>query len=325
MKKIIITLAVAIILISMVNGAMPAKVKEIREKYEPELFAIEGVSGVSVDEANNEIIVYIEKQEISKNVPKVLEGFKVRYQVIGKIEALQTTSAIETPFMAYQTVPYSRIGSYNPVFGGISVGNPYITAGTLGLVATDSSGKTVILSNAHVLALNGQNNFLPLGTSIYQPGTYDGGNSLNTIGVLSRYIPITFNSKKSNNKADAAIATLSIPGNIGDILNQNNDGFYKIIGTDTVSKNDIVRKSGRTTGVTTGMVTDITASVKVSYGGKWAIFKDQILVTNFSKGGDSGSAVDKDGKFIGLLFAGSSTTTIVNKAGNILTPLGINV
>ncbi|VVB96911.1 Uncharacterised protein [uncultured archaeon] len=330
MKKIIIIAILAIFLISMASGANPVKVKEVREKHEPELFAIEGVSGVSVDEENNEIIVYIEKPEISKKVPKVLDGFHVRHKVIGRIEALQTISAIEAPFAAYQTLTFSRTGSYNPVFGGISVGNPYITAGTLGLVTNDGSGKPIILSNAHVLALNSQNKFLPLGTPIYQPGPYDGGNSLNKIGVLSKYIGITFNSYRANNKADAAIATLSIPGNKNEILNETNDGFYIISGTTTVSVNDIVRKSGRTTGVTTGIVTDTAASVKVSYGGKWAIFKDQIIVSNlnsikFSDGGDSGSAVDKDGKFIGLLFAGSSTTTVVNKAGNVLAPLGINV
>ncbi len=55
-------------------------------------------------------------------------------------------------------------------------------------------------------------------------------------------------------------------------------------------------------------------TVKVNYGGNWAIFRDQIVVSTsgFSAGGDSGSAVDKNGKFVGLLFAGSDTVTIVN-------------
>ena len=43
------------------------------------------------------------------------------------------------------------------------------------------------------------------------------------------------------------------------------------------------------------------------------------------RGGDSGSAVDKNGNFVGLLFAGSDVNTIVCKAQYILTPLKITV
>lgn len=324
MKKVIILLVVVILLISMVGGAAQSKVKEVREKHEPELFAIEGVSGVSVDEENNEIIVYIEKPEISNKVPKKLEGFPVRHEVIGRIEALQTTTA-PSPITISLTTTYSRTAKQRPVFGGISVGNPYITAGTLGLVTYD--GK--VLSNAHVLALDSKSNFLPIGTPTWQPGKIDGGTTYDQIGALYKYIPIIFNKIRANNYADAAISTLTVGGNQGSVLDGTNTGFYTISGTTTVTKGDTVRKSGRTTGVTTNTVIDTQASVRVSYGTKWAIFRDQILVSHvnqpFSAGGDSGSAVDKDGEFVGLLFAGSDTITVVNKGKYILGPLGISV
>ena len=76
-----------------------------------------------------------------------------------------------------------------------------------------------------------------------------------------------------------------------------------------------VKKSGRTTGLTTGTVQLLDASVQVGYGGgRTALFTNQILTTNMSKGGDSGSLlVDGEGnKAVGLLFAGSVVVTIHN-------------
>ena len=326
MKKIIIILAIVVLLISMANGAIPhndKKVKEVREKHEAELFTIEGVSGVSHDE--NEIIVYIEKPEINKKVPKVLDGISVRFEVIGRIDALQAI-AMQKPVIPEQTT-YIRTEPQRPVFGGISVGNPYITAGTLGIITDDNYA----LSNAHVLALDGNCNFIEEGTPIWQPGDYDGGTTDNKIGELIRYIDITFNSINADNYADAAISNLTVDGNPGSILDATNTGFYTIEGNTSVNKNDIVRKSGRTTGVTTGTVRDTDASVKVYYDDDiWAIFSDQIVVKGikkyrFSQPGDSGSAVDKNEEFVGLVFAGGGRYTIVCKAEHITGPLGITV
>jgi hypothetical protein len=79
-----------------------------------------------------------------------------------------------------------------------------------------------------------------------------------------------------------------------------------------------VKKSGRTTGLTSGTVQLLDASVQVGYGaGKIALFTNQILTTNMSQGGDSGSLlVDGEGKkAVGLLFAGSDQVTIHNPIG----------
>jgi len=328
MKKIIIILAIVVLLISMANGAIPPtekKVKEVREKNEAGLFDIEGVSGVSHDE--KEIIVYIEKPEISKKVPKALDGIPVRFEVIGRIDALQAI-AMKKPVISVPEI-FVRTDPQENMFGGISVGSPDTTAGTLGLVVEDPDGDDYVLSNAHILALNGMN-FLQEGTPIYQPGLYDGGSQVNEIGVLFDYIDIVFNSYTADNYADAAISTLDVDGLNGQVLNKQDNGFYTIDGTTDVSIRDKVRKSGRTTGVTTGKVIDMDASVQVYYSNEiWAVFKDQIIVrhtgTPFSQPGDSGSAVDKDGKFVGLMFAGSEYITIVCKADHITEPLGIIV
>ena len=77
---------------------------------------------------------------------------------------------------------------------------------------------------------------------------------------------------------------------------------------------DIVQKTGRTTNFTTGRVTNINGTVNVNYGGgNVAKFCRQIITTDMSAGGDSGSLVtDREEGAVGLLFAGSATRTIVN-------------
>ena len=98
--------------------------------------------------------------------------------------------------------------------------------------------------------------------------------------------------------------------------------------TATASVNMKVEKCGRTTESTKGRVSAINATVNVSYGASGvALFTGQIVVGgNFSAGGDSGSLVvvqkggDK-GNPVGLLFAGSSTTTIINPIDPVLTLL----
>jgi hypothetical protein len=93
-----------------------------------------------------------------------------------------------------------------------------------------------------------------------------------------------------------------------------------------VGVGDAVRKSGRTTGVTNSTVYDTSATVKVWYSSKWAVFYDQILVKQpFVESGDSGSPVDKDGKFVGLAFAGSSSVAVVCKAKYIVNGLGVEL
>ncbi len=323
MKNVIILLAILVLFISIASGASQPSIKEVKEKHEEELFNIDGVSGVSADEVNNEIIVYIEKPEVSRKVPKVLDGYSVKHVVVGRIKALQATTATET-FIIPMTI-YSRTSAQRPVFGGISLGNARIpnAAGTLGLVTSNN----YVLSNAHILAMDSNANFVPLGTAAWQPGGYDGGTSANTIGVLYKYIPIGFYNFFANNYADAAIATLTVSGNKESILNAANNGFYTISGSTTVSTGDTVRKSGRTSGVTTNTVNSQSASVRVYYTNyKWAIFKDQILVNQpFIRAGDSGSAVDKNNNFVGLVFAGSDTIGVVSKAKYIISGLGVTV
>ena len=74
----------------------------------------------------------------------------------------------------------------------------------------------------------------------------------------------------------------------------------------------------------------VGATVNVGYGSGVARFIDQIVVVGggFSAGGDSGSLVvtQKGGnKPVGLLFAGSANSTIINPIGPILTAFGVTI
>jgi hypothetical protein len=227
-----------------------------------------------------------------------------------------------------------------PAKSGYSVGHFKITAGTLGTCVYDilpggainppvhgtgTPPRFYILSNNHVLA---NSNLGAAGDPIIQPGQFDGGlDPADRIARLSRFIPIVF-GPAGNNLVDAAIAG----GPFHDLDREvywigHVDGWRRKSGV-TVGMN--VMKTGRTTNFTTGRVTVINATVIVGgYPGGFARFVDQIVTTNISAGGDSGSLVlTREGSrriAIGLLFAGSPVATIVNQIENVRALLRVEV
>ncbi len=328
-----LTLLLCSFIFAGVIGVQASDIKEARKRAEERLLALEGIVGVSHREDPPRIIVYIEHEKYRNVVPDEIEGFKTEVIVIGKIKALSLLQLEELVKASYTyLVPVSRTGKVRPIVGGVSLGVPEKAyggkmAGTLGLVVYGPNNDLYILSNAHVIAMNSKARFLPLGTAVLQPGTYDGGTAEDKVGELYKYIKITF-GPKGKNYADAAIAKITISDYlVGEVLDSDDQSTYTISGVTEVSVGDRVRKSGRTTGVTVSTVFDVNATVKVWYtNSKWAIFYDQILVYQpFIESGDSGSPVDKDGAFVGLVFAGSSTTAVVCKAKYIVSDLGITI
>jgi len=305
------------------NGKMP--LEKARQVLEEKLIGFPGIAGIAHLEQTGEIVVLLENEGAEDRVPAVFEGFPVRNMVTGAFKARSAAAAVAEAPAAEYAVSTDRLKPVDPLVGGVSV-SAYVAgqswAGTLGMVTYDN----MILSNAHVLALDLNNNFLPAGTPVIQPGAYDGGTYLDQVGELYDYIPITF-SRKAQNKADVAIATIDdgIAASPGEQFGES--GNFTISGTTTVTAGDTVTKSGRTTGVTTSTVYLTNASTTVDYGGgKVARFVDQIIIYQpFSGSGDSGSAVAKDGQFVGLVFAGSTSYSIVCKASHIIDGLGIAV
>lgn len=203
-----------------------------------------------------------------------------------------------------------------PVMGGFSVGHYRITAGTIATCCYDMAPfpsippRYYILSNNHVLA---NSNNARIGDPILQPGPYDGGTvPRDIVARLFRFVTIRWKTPTyiPINYVDAAIAE-------GEFHILNREIFW--IGyVQQVKSNprvgDIVEKTGRTTNFTTGKIIAINATVDVNYGqGRVARFAKQIVTSNMSAPGDSGSLVCdiKEGA-VGLLFAGSSQITVVN-------------
>jgi hypothetical protein len=216
-------------------------------------------------------------------------------------------------------------------------------------------GETFILSNNHVLA---NSNDAQIGDAILQPGPADGGTVANDrIATLEAFVPIRFqvpeppsectfatavigilnvgcevigsrtryrivSIQQQENLVDAAIAR---PVRAADVVDRIHE-IGPIAGTASATLGTPLKKSGRTTRLTTGEILQIDVTVDVQYGpGQVARFTDQLLAGAMSQGGDSGSAVLDDGdRLVGLLFAGSDTTTIINRIEHVFTALGVS-
>lgn len=211
---------------------------------------------------------------------------------------------------------------------GVSGGNVndetrrFCCSGTLGAIVTDGTTQ-YILSNNHVLARGDQ---AAAGEDVSQPGLIDFNCNVSTV------VADFTGAAALGSNVDAAVAQLR-PGLM------DGTGFIEDIGVpgSTVTTPTVglgVAKSGRTTGFTTGTVSSINTSVSVQYtkdcgGGKKFLvsYTNQVVINSstFSAGGDSGSLIVTNNSAhnpVALLFAGSSSTTIGNPIGEVLTKLG---
>jgi hypothetical protein len=260
------------------------------------------------------------------------------------------TDVVRSGVIRAQQAPTGR---FRPAPGGVSVGHVAITAGTLGCWVT-KNGQKVMLSNNHVLA---NSNDAEIGDPILQPGPFDSGSfPQDHIANLEQFVPISFEGEPSEcsfanavisvfnlgcqvinsntrykvakvqaeeNLVDAAIARPLNPADVKDeVLN-----IGPIQGSVEGELGMAIKKSGRTTGFTTGEIQQVDVTANVQYGaGQIALFTDQLLAGAMSQGGDSGSAVlDDSNRLTGLLFAGSDTTTIINRIENVFSALGISL
>lgn len=318
-------------------------VRAAKTSYEASLFARANVVGVAIGNKVIQgrqtdercIVVFVEHKrpetELRRRdiVPKEIEGVHTDVVETGRFSALNLL----------QPKPVDRTRRIRPAPGGVSIGHIRITAGTLGVVA-HRRGRAVILSNNHVLA---NANDARTGDLILQPGPADGGRVEDAIAMLSDFVPIQFNERRlgvlgrflgkalapflswagfglkrlpsgRTNLVDAAVADPIA----ADLVAPNVLGIGRVRGTVEPTIGMRVRKSGRTTGNTEGRLTAIDAVVEVDYGGKTAMFREQVVSDILSQGGDSGSLiVDEQDRGVGLLFAGSATTTLINPLGAV--------
>jgi len=219
-----------------------------------------------------------------------------------------------------EVLAVSRTSRIRPASPGVSIAHYRVTAGTFGAVVYDiTSGKPLLLSNNHVLANSstGRGINARIGDPILQPGPLDGGSSSqNVIAKLKRYIALS-----SINQVDCAVAEPLSP----DMITPYILDIGPVSGVTSATLQQQLKKSGRTTGLTSGLVQAVNVTANINYGGGRLLrFENQILTTNMSAPGDSGSLVlDLSNRAVGLLFAGSDTVTLLNPIQLVLDKLEV--
>ncbi len=327
--------------------AIPQEIQTIKRRHKKSLYAKKNVVGLGYGfrytagkRTEDKTIVVLVSQKEPKSelaakdlVPPKIDDVDVDVRYVGRVFAQK-----------------ARTDRWRPAPPGVSIGHYLITAGTLGAIVKDATtGEQLILSNNHVMA-NSNDAFT--GDSIIQPGAADGGRTpQDVIARLERFIRIEMNDSggggggnggggickiaafvagtmnvfaailgskhrlvarnmaQTGNLVDAAVARPTAASAIDDEIID----IGKIAGVTEAELGMAVRKSGRTTGTTTGTVDMLDAAIDVGYGGgKVAHFESQIVTSNMSQPGDSGSLLvhGSENKAVGLLFAGSDEVTI---------------
>ena len=300
----------------------------------------------------------ISKKDI---IPPSIDGIKTDVVEIGTIYAQgRKSKKASVEVASIQAVDPKH--KFRPAMPGCSIGVYSITAGTFSCVVK-KNGERMILSNNHILADCNQSR---IGADIYQPGPSDHGSFLSKMATLHQFVPLLFPGDESGNSdnppkpsicpiakktasaanfvakslgrqhrllaynpqanvnyMDAAIAKPTTDDLIVDEIVH----IGKPAGTIEATLGMEVQKYGRTTQYTTGKIIQLNATMDVNYGpGKLARFEEQIVATNMSAGGDSGSCVlDMNKNIVGLLFAGSSTSTILSPINKVFEFLGLSL
>lgn len=303
-------------------------------KYSNQLLSKSGIVGTAVGVGNNGravVKVYLTRAGAA-SIAKSLDGVAVETEVTGEIRAVLPTA--QPGGGSGETDPTKRFTRPVPI--GVSTGNlndlvylrNFCTSGTLGARLKGSDNKYYALSNNHVYAVENQ---AQLGDPIIQPGQADNGcrsTAADQIGTLANYVKLDF-TRTGTNTVDAAAGAVSNT-TVGNSTPVNGYGTPSSSIT-TAALNMAVQKYGRTTVLTHGTVTGVNGDLKVRYDkGNTAHFVHQIVITGnngsaFSDSGDSGSLIVTDNSAlspVGLLFAGSSSTTIANPIADVLTQLG---
>ncbi len=214
-----------------------------------------------------------------------------------------------------------------PLTPGCSIGpieRRDLSAGTLGFFGRDRHGRTVLVTNSHVVSCRSSS----ARGVVLQPGMLDGGEpGRDAVATVTGMVRVR--RAPVRNRVDAAAAALRDdqpfePGAVPGI------GPIRGVATSPASR---VVKLGRTTGVTRGRVTAFELdNLHVEYDFGDAVFDGQIEVAGemaFGRAGDSGALVlNEDGLAVGLVFAcigGRTPRTYANPIREVLGVLGVEL
>lgn len=310
------------------SGPSLAAAMAAQESVTAEWMALDGVVGTAVGrEADGDYVVtvYLTALGVAR-MPATVAGVPVRYELTEPFQAIGLMPLPEASLEIDRRAVFPR-----PVPIGVSTGHGGVTAGTIGARVSSPEG-LFALSNNHVYA---NNNAATPGDPLLQPGVADGGRDPDhVVATLHDFEPIAFCQGRFQcpfNQMDAAIARTTAD-DVG--VGTPDDGYGSPRTTPAEATLGMkVQKYGRTTGYTHGRVTGINAVIDVNYRGGTARFEDQILISGngFSAGGDSGSLIVSEGVLagdrrpVGLLFAGSPTSTIANPIEVVLDRFGVEI
>jgi hypothetical protein len=320
---------------------------QVQRNHESRLFSLPGVLGVGIGltEDGDEVAIHV---YFNPDVPSASHSAIPRHLDNMPVRILETDDIVARD----AGDPGHRQVFNRPVPMGVSTGNPNgIFAGTLGFRAVRAGNPNAVgyVTNNHVAAASGPSlcvaqlnpaNLPAFGLDQCQPGLLDpaSGGSCTPggrpqIGDLVQVVPIIMGGVFEN-VVDAAFVSSTrnlVDKSIRDIgAPSPNIVIFPAL-------NQTVQKSGRTTGFTQGTITTINGTFNVNYGAACgtAKFVGQMAITalgSFSAGGDSGSLIvttllDSAGRKrpVGLLFAGSTTSTIANPIVSVMGALGVLV
>ena len=292
---------------------MSENVKAVKEKYEEYLKGIGGVKGVGF---NSSIIVYVDylTPQLAKMLPRTLEGVPIRFfETKGKIVPMGLLSV--APAHAIYGV---RTDKYRPAPGGVSVGHPEVTAGTLTSRAIDKTDRKIVgAGNNHVVALDwGHLHVGKKGDPTLQPGPYDGGVE-DGFGILKRWIPVRVDEP---NLIDGAIFDSNQLADYILDLGKPMESIDPYPGMKVVG-------SGRTSGLQYSKVIDVNASIKVEGWGDCDFVNQVVMSPALMAPGDSGMWIgDADNWRSAVVgFAGSPTMSAGSPAKTFEQLLGIEI
>ena len=300
----------------------------IQDRHTALLMADKDVIGTATsldDNGKPAVMILVTTQRAFDAAPKLLDGVPTQVVLTDRIVAMAAHTAKQVP-----PIQLGTSGGWR-----YDLANGYCCGGTLGSLV-NKSGTQYVMSNYHVLeadiVLGGNGIVAKAGDPVVQPALID----VNCTATGAQNVASLSGIKSlPSTNVDVSIASV-ISGMVsptGSILE------IGTISATTVAAyiGQLVKKSGRTTGLTRSTVSGLNGTVSIAYENECAggaaftkVFTGQIIVKNagkkFLNSGDSGSLLVEDvatnPRAIGLLFAGGSTTAIANPINEVLSFLG---
>src|SRR5260221_1184377 len=233
------------------------------------------------------------------------------------------TDVVELGKIKLQAGPFVQ---KTPIQPGNSVGHFSGNAGTLGAIVR-RGGKTMILSNSHVLARSGK---AKKGDAILYPGKADKGRRpADVIAKLDKFTKFIVGGEFVN-ELDCAVAELKT-GPKARPVNAQIRGLVAPKGTTAAKRKMKVQIVGRTSGIS-----DVTAIVDTHFRFEVVYpdlnqsvgFKNQILCRPpYSRRGDSGALVIEKatGKAVGLHFGGTPKGSVFCPIDKVLKNMNVTL